>query len=71
MLFRDHGYLMSGLKKAFLFVTVDIPKRQLSLPDCDEWAERNLRNWQGIQRDVPDIRELIHQRVCGDVHHTF
>ena len=77
VLFQDHGYLMSGLKKAFLFVTVDIPKKrhiqqmQLDLPQCDEWAERNLRNWQGHQRNVPEIRELIHQKVCGDVHHTF
>ena len=45
VLFQDHSYLMSGLKKAFLFVTIDIPKKrhikkmQLNLPDCDEWAE--------------------------------
>ena len=77
VLFQDHGYLMSGLKKAFLFVTVDIPKKrhiaqmQLDLPDCDEWAERNLRHWQGHQRNVPEIKELIHQKVCGDVHQTF
>ena len=30
VLFRDHGYLLSGLKKAFLFVTVDIQKRDTS-----------------------------------------
>ena len=77
VLFQDHGYLMSGLKKSFLFITVDIPKKRhiqkmrLNLPDCAEWAERNLRNWQGHQRDVPEIRELIHQKVCGDVHRTF
>ena len=48
VLFRDHGYLLSGLKKAFLFVTVDIPKKRhirkmyLDLPECDEWAERTI-----------------------------
>ena len=77
VLFQDHGYLMSGLKKSFLFVTVDIPKKRhikeinLDLPDCADWAERNLRHWQGTQINVPEIRELIHQQVCGDVHHTF
>ena len=43
----------------------------LDLPECDEWAERNLRSWKGTQREMPDIMELIHQNVCGDVHHTF
>ena len=77
VLFRDHGYLMSGLKKSFLFVTVDIPKKRhikeinLDLPDCADWAERNLRHWQGTQINIPDIQELIHQQVCGDVHRTF
>ena len=37
---------------------------QLNLPECDEWAARNLRHWQGTQIDVPKIRELIHQHVC-------
>ena len=42
VLFKDHGYLMSGLKKTFLFITVDIPKKrhikkmQFDLPNCDE-----------------------------------
>ena len=77
VLFQDHSYLMSGLKKAFLFVTVDIPKErhiknvQLNLPECDEWAGRNLRHWKGTQIDIPEIRELIHQHVCADVHQTF
>ena len=77
VLFQDHGYLMSGLKKSFLFVTVDIPKKRhikeinLDLPDCADWAECNLRHWQGTQINVPEIRELIHQQVCGDIHCTF
>ena len=77
VLFQDHGYLMSGLKKAFLFITVDIPKKRhikeinLDLPDCADWAERNLRHWQGTQINVPEIRELIHQQVCGDMQRTF
>ena len=77
VLFQDHGYLMSGLKKSFLFVTVDIPKKRhireinLDLPDCADWAEHNLRHWQGTQINVPEIQELIHQQVCGDVHRTF
>ena len=28
VLFQDHRYLMSGLKKAFLFITVDISKKR-------------------------------------------
>ena len=44
VLFNDHGYLLPGLKKTYLFVAVEIPKEQhikrieLNLPDCDEWA---------------------------------
>ena len=44
MLFNDHGYLLPGLKKTYLFVAVEIPKEwhikqiELNLPDCDEWA---------------------------------
>ena len=58
-------------------MTVDILKKrhikemQFDLPDCDEWAERNLRHWQGTRRDMLHIRKLIHQHVCADVNHTF
>ena len=44
VLFNDHGYLLPGLKKTYLFVAVEIPKEwhikhiELDLPDCDEWA---------------------------------
>ena len=44
VLFNDHGYLLPGLKKTYLFVAVEIPKERhikwidLDLPDCDEWA---------------------------------
>ena len=53
VLFNDHRYLLPGLKKTYLSVAVEIPKErhikqiELDLPDCDEWAGRNLRNWQG------------------------
>ena len=55
VLFNDHGYLLPGLKKTYLFVAVEIPKEwhikwiELDLPDCDEWAGQNLCNWQGTQ----------------------
>ena len=45
VLFNNHGYLLPGLKKVFLFVMVDISKKRhikemnFDLPDCDEWAE--------------------------------
>ena len=44
VLFNDHGYLLPGLKKNYLFVAVEIPKEwhikqiELDLPDCNEWA---------------------------------
>ena len=74
VLFNDHGYLLPGLKKTYLFMAVEIPKDQhiqrieLDFPDCDEWASRNLRNWQSHQRNIPAIKELIHQQVCADVN---
>ena len=42
VLFNDHGYLLPGLKKTYLFVAEEIPKEwlikwiDLDLPDCDE-----------------------------------
>ena len=77
VLFNDHGYLLPGLKKTYLFVAVEIPKEchiqrvKLDLPDCDEWAGRNSRNWQGTHRNIPAIKELIHQKVCADVNTQF
>ena len=77
MLFNDHGYLLTGMKKTYLFVAVEIPKDQhikrieLDFPDCDEWAGRNLRNWQSHQRNIPAIKELIHQQVCADINRQF
>ena len=74
VLFNDHGYLLPGLKKTYLFVAVEIPKERhiqrvkLDLPDCDEWVGRNLCNWQSTQRNIPEIKELIHQKVCADVN---
>ena len=50
VLFNDHGYLLPGLKKTYLFVAVEVPKKRhikrivLNLPDCDDWAGRNLCN---------------------------
>ena len=77
VLFNNHGYLLPSLKKTYLFVAVEIPKErhikriELDLPDCDEWAGRNLHNWQGTQRNVPAIKELIHQQFCADVNRQF
>ena len=70
VLFNDHGYLLPGLKKTFFFLAVEIPKEcpvkrvELVLPDCDEWAGRNLQNWQGTHCNIPALKELIHQRLC-------
>ena len=77
VLFNDHRYLLPGLKKTYLFVAVEIPKERhikqidLDLPDCDEWAGQNLHNWQGTQRNITVIKELIHQQVCADVNRQF
>ena len=77
VLFNDRGYLLPGLKKTYLFLAVEIPKEwhikqiELDLPNCDEWGGRNLRNWQGIQRNIPAIKELIHQQVCADINRQF
>ena len=77
VLFNDHGYLLPGLKETYLFVAVEIPKDwhikiiELDFPYCDEWAGRNLCNWQSHQRDIPAIKELIHQQVCADVNRQF
>ena len=74
VLFNDHGYLLPGQKKTYLFVAVEILKEhhiqrvRLDLPDCDEWAGQNLHNWQGTQCNIPAIKELIHQKVCADVN---
>ena len=77
VLFNDHGYLPPGLKKTYLFVAVEISKEwhikqiELDLPDCVEWARRNLHIWQGTQRNIPAIKELIHQQVCVDINRQF
>ena len=42
VLFNDHGYLLPGLKKTYLFVAVEIPKKrhikiiELDFPNCDD-----------------------------------
>ena len=77
VLFNDHGYLLPGLKKTYLFVAVEIPKDrhiqriELDFPNCDEWAGRNLQNWQSHQANIPAIKELIHQQVCVDIKRQF
>ena len=58
-------------------MAIEIPKERhikrikLDLPDCDEWAGQNLRNWQGTQTNIPAIKDLIHQQVCADVNRQF
>ena len=44
VLFNNHGYLLPGLKKTYLFVAVEISKEwhikwiDLDLTNCDEWV---------------------------------
>ena len=33
--------------------------------------DETFNNWQGTQRNIPAIKELIHQQVCADVNRQF
>ena len=49
-MFNDLGKLVPGVKKTFLFVSVDIPETdslksiEFRFPDCQEWAGSNLHH---------------------------
>ena len=51
VMFNDLGQLVPGIKKTFLFISVDIPEPdslkniEFRFPDCQEWAGSNLRHW--------------------------
>ena len=66
--------LVPGVKKTYLFVTVDIPTPDtlddinIELPDCGEWAAANLLHWRGTEINPEPIRELIHQHVCSEMN---
>ena len=51
VMFNDLGQLVPGVKKTFLFVSVDIPETdslksiEFQFPDCQEWADSNLHHW--------------------------
>ena len=76
-MFHDMGTIIPGLKQTYLFVSIDIPvietltDKQLIFPDCSEWAERNLGHWCGTEINPQDIRELIHQTVCGELNIAY
>ena len=52
VMFNDRGYILPGLKKTYLFTTIEIPRSEELLnlmewlPDCEDWAIANLRGWQ-------------------------
>ena len=51
VMFNDLGQLVPGVKKTFLFVSVDISEPdslksiEFQFPDCQEWAGSNLHHW--------------------------
>ena len=76
-MFNDLGQLVPGVKKTFLFVSVDIPETdslksiEFRFLDCQEWAGSNLRHWQGMEINPQPIRELVHQRICGEMNGAY
>ena len=55
LMFNDIGRLIPGVKKTYLFVTVDIPtpdtlaEINIELPNCADWAAANLIHWRGTE----------------------
>ena len=58
-------------------MAVEIPKDrhiqriELDFPDSDKGVFRNLQNWQSHKRNIPAIKELMHQQVCADINRRF
>ena len=68
---------MPGVKKTFLFVSVDIPEPdnlkniELRFPDCQEWAGTNLHHWRGTEINPQPLRELVHQHIFGEMNGAY
>ena len=77
LMFNDLGRLVPGVKKTYLFVTIDIPTPEtlndirFKFPDCAEWAAANLRNWQSTEVNPQPIRELVHQHICREMTEAY
>ena len=77
LMFNDIGRLIPGVKKTYLFMTVDIPTPDtladinIELPNCADWAAANLLHWQGTEINPEPIRELIHQHVCREMNTAY
>ena len=76
-MFNDLGQLVPGIKKTFLFVLVDILEPdnlkniEFQFPDYQEWADSNLHHWQGTEINPQLMRELVHQRICGEMNGAY
>ena len=77
LMFNDLGKMVPGVKKTYLFVSIDIPMMesltdiQFRFPDCGDWAAANLRHWRSTEMNPQPIRELIHQHVCREMTGTY
>ena len=77
VMFNDLGQLVTGIKKTFLFVLVDILEPdslkniEFHFPDCQGWAGTNLHHWRDTEINLQPLRELVHQRICGEMNAAF
>ena len=77
LMFNDLGRLVPGVKKTYLFMTIDIltPETlndiRFKFPDCAEWAAANLRNWRSTEVNPQPIRELVHQHICREMTEVY
>ena len=77
LMFNDLGRLVPGVKKTYLFVTIDIPTTEaltdikFKFPNCAEWAATNLRHWRSTEINPQPIRELVHQHVCREMTEAY
>ena len=67
VLFEHQGFLMQGLQRIYMFVSVKLPSPSDLLhdpdevPDCTRWADRRYKNPR-LRGDGPE--DLIHQVIC-------
>ena len=77
VMFNDLGRLVPGVKKTFLFVLVDILELdnlkniEFHFLDCQEGAGINLCHWRSTEINLQLLRELIHQRICGEMNSVY
>ena len=77
VMFNDRGYILPGLKKTYLFTMIEIPHSEELLnvidwlPNCEDWANANLRGWQSTAIHPEQERELIHKIICTDINVAF